>query len=84
MEQILETVRSPGYKLLEEEWTAKYGAMLSNAPDLCDTNEKWQLTRGRLLQIRETLNTEAGVVDALKKLEGGVESDEDSRNPLEM
>ena len=76
-------MRSPGYKLLEEEWTAKYGQLLSSAPDTCDTNDKWQQTRGRLLQIREALNTEAGVLDALKRFEGESQSDEDERNSLE-
>ena len=76
-------MRSPGYKLLEEEWTAKYGQLLSSAPDVCDTNDKWQRVRGHLLQIRELLNTEAGVLDALKRCEGGPQSDEDERNSLE-
>jgi len=79
---MLETARSPGYKLMVEEWERLRALVLDSSPYTCTTNELWQRARGELATFDYVLSTEKRIDSALVDLLA--DPDEDSpTNPLE-
>ena len=83
LEAMLETVQSPGFKFMLEEWTRLRAQTLDGAPYACVTNEQWQRARGELAVYDYVLSTGVQIEQALEVLSEADAGEDRPTNPLE-